>query len=463
MSATGTNGRGMERTPLQIAQVALSRGRRLGADLEVYVQESRTVQIKVFAGEPESITVAEPRGIGVRAIRDGRVGYSFTADLSAGGIDRTVREAVANLQAADVDPHAHLPGAPSGAYPVLPGLWRPGVGSTSLEEKIRIALHAETTALSVPDIEMVEESAYSDEESRVAIASTLGVEAEAEQSFCFTYVMALAGRDGDRQSGLGYSTGREPGELDPESAGREAGEKARVLLGAHPCATGSYTVVFDREVAAALVASIVVALSADSVQKGRSVFAGRIGQQVASPLFTLVDDGLAADGMATNPFDGEGTPQQVTPLIDGGVLRSYLHSAYTARREGGNTTSTGNGSRGSYRSLPGVGASNLMVKAGEGTVADLLARVGGGLYVESVAGLHSGVNPISGEVSVGVTGRLIEDGTVGRPVREVTIAGDFLQLLGSVSDVAGDGRWIPLRGSVWTPSLAIEGIAVSGS
>ncbi len=175
---------------------------------------------------------------------------------------------------------------------------------------------------------------YADSEARVAIASTTGVEAEAEQTFCFVYVLAHAGRDGDRQSGLGFSVGREPAELDPRAAGREAAEKARALLGAGPCPTGSYTVVFDRDVVAALLSSIAPALSADAVQKGRSVFAGRLGEGVASPLVTLVDDGLAIDGMATNPFDGEGVPQQVTSLVEGGVLRAYLHNTYTARKEG---------------------------------------------------------------------------------------------------------------------------------
>jgi len=443
--------------------MALARTRRLDADFELYVQFGRTVAIKIFAREVESITVSEPRGLGVRAVRGGRLGYAFTADLSLSGVDRVLAEAAANLWASDVDPFVHLPSAYVGPLPAIPGLWRPGVSTTRLEDKVRLALKAEENALEVSDIETVEESVYSDEEARVAIASTLGVEAESEQSFCFVYVLAHAGRDGDRQSGLGFSAGREPQELDPERAGREAAERARVLLGASPCATGSYVVVFDREVAAALLSSIVQALSADAVQKGRSAFAGRLGEVVASPLVSLSDDGLAPEGMATNAFDGEGVPQQTTVLIDGGVLRAYLHNSYTAGKATAEALSTGNSSRSSYRSLPGVGASNLVLQPGQGGLDELFARVGEGLYVESVAGLHSGVNAISGEISLGVNGRLIERGTLGRPVREVTIASDFVSLLRSVIDVAGDARWIPLHGSVCTPSVAVQGIAVSGT
>ncbi len=463
MGAAAAQGRRAPHSPLQVAQEALSRGRGFDADLEVYVQFGRTVDVKVFAREVESVTVAEPRGLGVRAVREGRAGYAFTADLSSGGLDRVLAEAVANLHVADVDAFVRLPTAPAGPYPSLPGLWRPGIAKTRLEDKMSLALQAEAASLGVPEIEAVEESVYSDEETWVALASSEGVEAEAEQSHCLAYVMAHAGRDGTRQSGLGYCVGREPGGLDAERVGLDAAEKARALLGARPCPTGSYTVVLDREVAAALLWSFVQALYADAVQKGRSVFAGRLGEMVASPLLNLLDDGLAVDGVATNPFDGEGEPQQTTLLIGDGVLRSYLHDGYTARKEGGEARSTGNASRGSYRSLPGVGATNLVVQPGRGTLADLLARVGDGVYVESVAGLHSGINPISGEISVGANGRMIQGGGLGTPVREVTIATDFAHLLTSVVDLAGDARWIPLHGSVCAPSVAVRGIAVSGT
>ena len=188
----------------------------------------------------------------------------------------------------------------------------------------------------------------------MAICSSQGVEAEAESSFCFVYAQAHAGRDGDRQSGLGFSAGRDPGELDAEAAGAEAGEKAAALLGARPCGTGSYTVVFAREVAAALLSYVAQGLSADAVQKGRSPFAGKLGEKIGSGLATLVDDGLAPAGMATNPFDGEGVPRQRTDLLQMGVLRAYLHSSYTARKVE-NAMSTGNAERGSYRSTPAGG------------------------------------------------------------------------------------------------------------
>jgi len=462
MGTPSSIGAGTMAAPSKVARSALERGRRLGVDLEVYVEFGRTVAVKTYGREVESVTVAEPRGLGVRAIRDGRVGYAFTADLSPIGLDRVLAEAASIAAATDPDPFVRLPEFPEGGYPRLEGLWRAGISGTSVDKKIALALEAEAAALAREDIEAVEESVYADSEGRTAIASTTGVEAEADQSFCYLYVVAHAARDGDRQTGLGLSSGREPSDLEPETAGREAAEKARVLLGARPCPTGAYTVVFDREVAAALLSNIAPALSAEAVQKGRSVFAGKLDQTVASSLLTLLDDGLALEGMATNPFDGEGVPQQTTVLVEAGLLNSYLHDSYTARKDGSGTTSTGNAGRVSYRTLPSVRATNLVVRGGQGSLEALFGRVGEGLYVENVSGLHSGINAISGEISVGVTGRLIEHGALGRPVREVTVATDFAGLLGSVCDLAGDARWIPLYGSAHVPSLCVEGITVSG-
>jgi PmbA protein len=449
--------------PVEVGRQVIALGRGLGADLEAYVQSGRTVTIKVYGREVESVSVAEPRGVGLRAVRDGRTGYAFSTDVTQDGLRRVVAEAESDMSAADSDPFAGLPAGATEPYADLPGLWRAGASLLPLEEKIAMALEAEAAALAATGVDTVEESVYSDEEARVAVVSSCGVEAEAEQSYSFVYVVAHAGAGTERQSGLGFSSHRDPRDLEPESAGREAAEKALALVGARPCPTGAYTVVLDREVAAALLSTLVGALGAEAVQKGRSVFAGRLGEMVGSDVITLVDDGLDLDGMATSPFDGEGVPQQVTTLVERGMLRSFLFDSRSARREGRATGSTGNARRASYRSLPRVGPSNLAVTPGSGTLEELLQRVGDGLYVESIAGLHSGVNPMSGEISLGVSGRLIKAGSSAAPVREVTMATDFAGLLGGISDLGGDARWIPLHGSVRTPSMAVLEVTVSGA
>jgi PmbA protein len=178
-------------------------------------------------------------------------------------------------------------------------------------------------------------------------------------------------------------------------------------------------------------------------------------------VLALADDSTDPDGPASAPFDGEGSASRRTPLIEGGRLLTFLFDVRTARRAGRATT--GNASRGSYRSPPSVGTGNLVVEPGERSLEELFAAAGDGLYVTDVAGLHSGVNPVSGTFSVGASGLLIEGGEPGAPVRELTIASDLVSMLTSVRAVGSESRWIPLGGSVKAPPILIGEMAVSGS
>ena len=197
------------------------------------------------------------------------------------------------------------------------------------------------------------------------------------------------------------------------------------------------------------------------MQRGRSPFAERLGAEVASEALALHDDGLDPDGPASSPFDGEGVPRRRTALIEDGRLRTYLHDTYTARR--GGAASTGNAGRSGYRSQPSVSASNLIVAAGSLSLEELLREAGEGVYVTDVAGLHSGVNPVSGVFSVGASGRAIRGGEPAEPVREFTIASDLVSMLRAVRAAGADARWVPFGGSVRTPSLLIGEMTVGGS
>ncbi|NLE73843.1 MAG: TldD/PmbA family protein [Actinobacteria bacterium] len=445
--------------------VAVAEG--MGGDIEAYVEHSLTTTIKVYEGKPESIVVAEPRGLGVRFIREGRLGYAYTSDLSEGGIGAAVDAAVAASTAAGTDEYVQLaapPQSPASDLHNAYALWSPELGELGIDDRTALAVAAETGALADSAVRKVEKAVYTDADRRVGIVSSRGIELWAASIYSLVYVYAHAERGGEVRSGLAAVGGREGvDKLQPEAVGKEAAEHARRLLGAKPCSSGRYVVVLDREVTAALISALAPAFSADAVQKGRSVFAGKEGQCLAPSSFRLWDDGVHPLGPATFPFDDEGVVRSGrTAVVQEGRLSSFLYDSRTAAKAG--VVSTGNAGRSSYRVAPMPGPTNLVVEAeGQGSLSDLVGRVGEGLYVCDVSGLHSGINNISGEISVGISGHLIRQGRLCEPVREVTIATDVLSLLSGIVDAATDNRWDVVYGGVLSPSIAIEGVAVSGA
>jgi PmbA protein len=231
------------------------------------------------------------------------------------------------------------------------------------------------------------------------------------------------------------------------------------MIGARRTESRKAPVVLDEFTAASFIGIAAGALSGEAVLRGRSPFVGKDGEQVASALLTLTDDGLVEGGPSTAPFDGEGVAQRVTPLISGGKIENFLYDVRTAREAG--KTSTGSGRRGSYRGSPGPGASNIIVGAGEASLEELFAQAGDGLYVTNVVGLHSGVNPVSGQFSVGASGIEIKDGKLAGPVREATIASDLITMLKGVQGVGAERRWIPFGGSILTAPLLVAEMSIA--
>jgi PmbA protein len=332
-----------------------------------------------------------------------------------------------------------------------------------MAEVAELALAVEREARAADDrVSGVETAVYAGSADRVAIASSTGVTGEYESSSCYAYTQALArGEDGATETGLGFDLARGPGLLDPAAVGREAAARATQMIGATKPASRACPVVLDPTVAASFIGLIGGGLGADSVQRGRSPFADRLGKEIASAAFTLHDDGLDLGGPASSPFDGEGVAHQRLTLIEDGTLRTFLYDTYTARR--GGVDSTGSAGRGGYRGLPRVSASNLVVLPGGLGFEELLASAGEGVFVTDVAGLHSGVNPVTGVFSVGASGRAIRGGELAEPVREFTIAGDLVSMLRAAREAGSEPRWVPFGGSVSTPPLLIDEMTVAGA
>ena len=447
---------------IELARVAVEAALAAGAsDAEAYASEDAGREVRAHGGEVESLTAATKRGIGVRAWIGRRLGYAYGTDLSQAGVGELARRAVEAARIADEDEFAAPPQAGGAAAAALT-LSDPSLAGTSTAEVAQLALAVERAALQAdPRIAGVEQAVYADSAERVTIVSSAGAGGEYESTSCYAYLQALAEGDDGRETGLGFGLARGPAALDPVAIGREGAARATAMIGAGKPRSRACPVVLDPTVASSFVGLIGKALSAGMVQRGRSPFAERIGADVANEAFVLNDDGLDPAGPSASPFDGEGVPRRRTPLIEGGRLRTYLYDTYTARR--GGAASTGNAGRAGYRSLPSVSASNLLVGAGELGFEQLLREAAEGVLVTDVAGLHSGVNPVSGVFSVGASGRAIRGGEPAEPLREFTIAGDLVSMLKAVRATGADARWVPFGGSVSTPSLLVGEMTIAGS
>lgn len=431
---------------------------RPGEEVEVVVGRSTSTDVRVYEGSVEEFSSATSAGIGVRVVAGHRQGFAHAGSLDDDVLAETLAEARDNATFATEDEWLGLAEPDGVPVPDL-DLFREGLDSVPAEAKIELAMALERAVRAAdPRISGIDAADFSDGISEGAVVTTTGIRSVSRDANCYLSVSCLASDGDDTQTGFGFSVGRTLEELDVDAAAADAAMRATRLLGATKPASGRVTVVLDPYVTAQLLGIIGSTLSGEAVLKGRSLFADRLGEEVAASSITLVDDPTNPLAYTASEADGEGLASRRNVLIDGGRLERFVHNAYTGRRSG--TASTGNAVRG-FASTPGAGCRALSLVPGTATQEELLAQVGDGVLVSSVSGLHSGVNPVSGDFSTGAQGLRISGGALGAPLREFTIASTLQKMLAEVAAVGGDVEWLPMRAAGL--SLVVRDVTVSGS
>ena len=432
-----------------------------GEEVEVYVARGTETEVRAYDGQVESLTSATSAGIGIRVVVDHRLGFAWAGSLDESVLGETLAEARDNARFATADEHVRL-AVPDGVEAVPVDLWDEALASVPTARKVELALALEAQARAAdPRIRQVDAADYGDVASEAALVSTTGIRSSSRKTSGYLSVGVIAGEGEASQTGGGYSVGRGFEELDPARACDDAVTRAVRLLGATKGPSGRSTVVFDRRMATTLLSIVSSALSGEAVAKGRSFFAGRIGEQVGHPGLTLVDDPTDPRAYGAAAYDAEGLACRRNVLIDSGVLRGFLYDTVSGSRAG--VPSTGSAVRGGFAGTPGPGCRALTLAPGpEGyDEAGVLAAVGEGLFVQSMTGVHSGVNPISGDFSVGAEGLMIRDGRLAEPVREITVASTLQRMLLSLVAVGADVEWLPSIAAGQT--LAIGDMQISGA
>jgi len=427
------------------------------ASAEVLVRDALSGSVETKDDAIDVVTARGERGLGVRVLDGQRIGFAHTSDLALPGIEACVDQARRMATITEPDEDIRIAAAPLEMIDL--DIYHPGLEDRPLADRGAIALAVEQAARSLdPRITHFRKTSYSDAEVTTVIATTHGVRASYRESFCGAMTSAVATQNGERQIGYHGEGTRRLADLDPASIGTRAAQRAIEKLGAKPFPTQKLPIVLDPWMAMSLLGAISPLFSADNVLKGRSLFAGKVGERVANERVTIVDDARRKGGLRSAPFDGEGVATTTRTLIEQGVLRGYLVNLKTSRKLG--AAPTGNARRGSYASPSRIGPSNFYIEAGTDDPATAIRGLDRALAVTSLLNLHT-IDPVSGEFSLGATGTYLEKGAPMHPVQGITIAGNLTHLLSSISAVGTDLTFG--SSGIGSPTLVIAELSVGGT
>lgn len=422
---------------------------------EVFVRHNRRFALTVKENEIDRIEESESLGLALRIVKDGRQGFSYLLGSDLSRLQAALDTALASASASDQTPGLSL--APAAAYARAPELYFPPQESAGAEGKLELARQMAQAALAAsPKVSHVFPAGVSQNLNHTWMRTSQGFAGQYQDSLMSAYCAVIAQAEGQQEEAWEGVSARRWEDIDASLIGREAADKAVGGLGAGKAASGEYEVLFTNEVAAYFLELLGFSLKADNLGKGRSQLTGRQGEKLFAPLINICDNPLAPLGTGSRPFDDEGTPSQLTPLIVQGVFTDYIRDRCWALRSG--RPNTGNSLREGIKSPPQIGFSNLILAPGQESFAALLGQMEHGLIVEQILGGHT-ADPVSGQFSLGLAGKLVEKGRVSAPIRGNALAGQLFGLFAGIKSLGNDLKDF---GGVQAPSMLASAIVVSG-
>jgi PmbA protein len=412
----------------------------------------------VRLGNVETLKESGSKGIGVRVFIGQRAASTYSSDLSAEGLRTMVSAALHLAKVTSEDPLAGIPAADEQGK--LEGdlqLYNDDVYSLSTADRIDYARRAEKAAVGAdPRITNSDGGSFDASIYYKVLANSNGFVGDSHRSYCSLSAVPIAQVDGaPMQRDYWYSVAMTLKKLDsPEHVGQVAAQRTLRRLGARKVKTSKVPIVFENTVSGSLIGHIFEAVNGDSVYRGASYLADKLGTKIAGDNVTVIDDGTLPGLFGTSAFDSEGVASRKTVVVENGVLKSYLLNTYTAKKLGMHTT--GNASRG-LAGTPGIGPGNFFLQPGTKTLQEIIAGIKEGLFVTEFLGF--GVNLVTGDFSRGATGLWIENGELTYPVEEITVAGNLKDMFSNISEIGSD---LEFRSSIASPTLRIEGMTVAG-
>lgn len=429
-------------------------------DMEVYYSAGSSLSLKVFQKELDGYSLSESEGLSLRGVYNGKMGYSYTEKADETSVEQLVKDVVENATIIDSDDEEFIYEG-SKEYKKV-NSFNPKLANVKEEQKIAFVKSLEEEAFKLDKrIVSVETCVYGDGYGETILSNTKGLYLHDKSNIAYTYIVVIAKNGEDIKTGMAYRTGNDFEKFNAGEIAKEAVDEALALLGAKSVKSGDYEIILRNSAAAELLEAFTGIFSAESVQKKLSLLKGKLNEKIASEKFTLTDDPYMDGGLASSSFDGEGAACKYKKVIDKGVLKTYLYNLKTAKKDGVETT--GNASKSSYKASIGIAPSNFYVEKGEKSLDEMIASVNKGIMITELQGLHSGLNSVSGDFSLAALGFLIENGRITRPVEQITVAGNYFEMLKNIEETGCDLKFgLPGEAYIGSPSLKIKKLAIAG-
>lgn len=433
-------------------------------DQEVYYESEESLRISVYQGQVEKFNMSDQGGLSYRGIVDGKMGYAYTEIFDDNAVEMLVDEAYSNAMIIESKDRVFLHDGKGTYENMSDEIIKNEVikDDISVEDKISFMIGLEKGILESDErIVRISGNSYSESVFTKQIKNTKGLDLKETRKMIYAYAGVVAKEDKDTRTGTGVHMAESFLELNMDEIIKSASQEALGMLGAQPIPSLECPVVFENEAFADLFSQFSNHFSAEQVQKKLSALSGKLDLPIASELVNIIDDPHLKLGMRTTAFDAEGIATYKKPIIENGILKTYLHNLKTAYID--KVKTTGNASKGSYKSSVEIAPFNICFMPGNSDVETMIRDIKKGVKITGVQGLHSGINVVSGDFSLQCHGFSIENGLISKPVSQITVSGNFFDLLKDIDCVADDFVASPLSGGAGSPSVRVSSLSISGS
>ena len=424
-------------------------------EFEIYFLSNLNTSIKIYQGKIENFSNNQNQGISFRGMVDGKMGYSYSESMEDEDIDFLINEVIENASCIESLDKQFIYGEKANYTDTI--TYSSAIENLDTDLVKDFLIKMEEYALSIDErVKKVNFCSFAMGSGEKIIKNSKGLELHSKENICYTYISVIAEENGIVKTGSHFQLGRDFSKFDYKELSEVAVKRALNKFGTITFTEVPKTCVIENLAFSSLLGAMSNIFSAEAVQKNISKLKGKLDEFVASSIVTLVDDPFLKDGLGNSSFDDEGVPTSYKEIIQDGVLKTYLYNLKTAYKDG--VSSTGNGVKGSYKGTVGISSFNLYIKPSDKSFDKMIENIKEGIFITDFAGLHSGLNTISGDFSLAGEGFYIKDGKIDKPLNQITISGNFFELLKNIKDIASDIKFS--FSSVGSPSIMVEGLKV---